>query len=234
MVSRRSFLAGSAGAVASVRLAGPAWATPKLNDDGLYHEPWFLESLLELVGRPRRRRRAGQAVRHHVGAARLPVLPRHACDQFRQAGDRRVREGAVRHSPAQHHRRARGCRFRRREAAGKAAGGEIRRPVHADFPVFCGALGRARGPQARARSCGRRAIWCRRTSSRCSGWCPSAPTNASACPTTCGPARVRSGTWRATRPSDTRSPWSAARRPSRRRTARTSGTRPCASSPDRS
>jgi thioredoxin-related protein len=48
MVSRRSFLAGSAGAVAAAGLAGPAWAEPKLNDDGLYHEPWFLESLLEL------------------------------------------------------------------------------------------------------------------------------------------------------------------------------------------
>jgi thioredoxin-related protein len=49
MVSRRTFLAGSAGIAAAVRVAGPAWAEPKLNDDGLYHEPWFLESLLELA-----------------------------------------------------------------------------------------------------------------------------------------------------------------------------------------
>ena len=49
MVSRRAFLAGSAGVAASVRLAGPAWAAPKLTDDGLYHQPWFLESLLELA-----------------------------------------------------------------------------------------------------------------------------------------------------------------------------------------
>ncbi len=47
MVSRRAILAGSAGA-ASLYVAGPAQAQPKLSDDGLYHEPWFLESLLEL------------------------------------------------------------------------------------------------------------------------------------------------------------------------------------------
>jgi thioredoxin-related protein len=49
MVSRRAFLAGSAGVAASVRLADPVWAQPKLNDDGLHYQPWFLESLLELA-----------------------------------------------------------------------------------------------------------------------------------------------------------------------------------------
>jgi thioredoxin-related protein len=49
MVSRRAFLAGSAGVAASVRLADPAWAQPKLTDDGLHYQPWFLESLLELA-----------------------------------------------------------------------------------------------------------------------------------------------------------------------------------------
>src|SRR5581483_7060064 len=47
MISRRSLLAGSASG-ALVPWAWPARGEPKLNDDGLYHEPWFLESLLEL------------------------------------------------------------------------------------------------------------------------------------------------------------------------------------------
>jgi thioredoxin-related protein len=49
MVSRRAFLAGSAGVAASVGLAAQAWAAPKLTDDGLHYQPWFLESLLELA-----------------------------------------------------------------------------------------------------------------------------------------------------------------------------------------
>ena len=48
MVSRRTFLAGSAGAAASLYGAPPALAQAKLGDDGLYQQPWFLESLLEL------------------------------------------------------------------------------------------------------------------------------------------------------------------------------------------
>ena len=49
MLSRRSFLAGSA--ASPPRSCSPArrWAEPTLTDDGLYHEPWFLESLLELA-----------------------------------------------------------------------------------------------------------------------------------------------------------------------------------------
>ncbi len=44
-LSRRSLLAGAAAMLAPL----PAWAsTLKLNDDGLYTKPWFLESLLDL------------------------------------------------------------------------------------------------------------------------------------------------------------------------------------------
>ncbi len=46
MLSRRLFLTGSASAVAFV---SPARAQATLTDDGLYHEPWFLQSLLELA-----------------------------------------------------------------------------------------------------------------------------------------------------------------------------------------
>ena len=46
MISRRTMLAGSAALLASPRLA--AASELKLNDDGLYTKPWFLESFLEL------------------------------------------------------------------------------------------------------------------------------------------------------------------------------------------
>ena len=45
MLSRRSVIAGSAAALCLPRIAT---AEPALNDDGLYHQPWFLQSLLEL------------------------------------------------------------------------------------------------------------------------------------------------------------------------------------------
>jgi thioredoxin-related protein len=49
MIGRRTFLTGSAG-LAAVLLSGgrPARAQAKLGDDGIYQQPWFLESLLEL------------------------------------------------------------------------------------------------------------------------------------------------------------------------------------------
>ena len=46
-LTRRGFLAlASAAALAASR--GEAWAEPALGDDGLYHEPWFLQSFLDL------------------------------------------------------------------------------------------------------------------------------------------------------------------------------------------
>jgi thioredoxin-related protein len=45
MLSRRDFLVGPlAGALG----ASAAWGQAVLGDDGLYHQPWFLQSLLEL------------------------------------------------------------------------------------------------------------------------------------------------------------------------------------------
>jgi thioredoxin-related protein len=49
MRSRRSFLAGSVTGALALALLPPAVATPTLTEDGLYHEPWFLQSLLELA-----------------------------------------------------------------------------------------------------------------------------------------------------------------------------------------
>lgn len=50
MLSRRSMLAGITGAgMAGTSLAGPAGAQAVLTDDGLYTQPWFIESFLELA-----------------------------------------------------------------------------------------------------------------------------------------------------------------------------------------
>ena len=48
MLSRRSFLAGSAAGAVALPGGRPAAAQAVLTEDGLYREPWFLESLLEL------------------------------------------------------------------------------------------------------------------------------------------------------------------------------------------
>ena len=51
MLSRRSFIAGSAAGLATTGLATglPADAAPVLTDDGLYTQSWFLQSFLELA-----------------------------------------------------------------------------------------------------------------------------------------------------------------------------------------
>ena len=49
MVSRRTFLAGSIGFGLALHFARPAFAEAILTDDGLYRQPWFLESFLELA-----------------------------------------------------------------------------------------------------------------------------------------------------------------------------------------
>jgi thioredoxin-related protein len=48
MVTRRRLMTGSA-ALAAAGLARPARAAAVLTDDGLYRQPWFLESFLELA-----------------------------------------------------------------------------------------------------------------------------------------------------------------------------------------
>ena len=49
MLSRRALVAGAAGGGLVLRLGGPALAQAILTDDGLYRQPWFLESFLELA-----------------------------------------------------------------------------------------------------------------------------------------------------------------------------------------
>ncbi len=49
MVSRRAFLAASMAGGLALRLGRRASAQATLTDDGLYRQPWFLESFLELA-----------------------------------------------------------------------------------------------------------------------------------------------------------------------------------------
>ncbi len=49
MTSRRNLLLGAASLALTGPLLRPARAAPVLTDDGLYKEPWFLESFLELA-----------------------------------------------------------------------------------------------------------------------------------------------------------------------------------------
>jgi thioredoxin-related protein len=49
MLSRRDFLAGSLAGAAAIHTGGRAAAEAILSDDGLYRQPWFLESFLELA-----------------------------------------------------------------------------------------------------------------------------------------------------------------------------------------
>src|SRR6185312_8375782 len=48
MLTRRTLLTGAVAASGAMALA-PAGAEPILTDDGLYKEPWFLESFLDLA-----------------------------------------------------------------------------------------------------------------------------------------------------------------------------------------
>ena len=49
MLSRRLFLTGSAALAALPNIAGAARAAAIMTDDGLYRQPWFIDSFLELA-----------------------------------------------------------------------------------------------------------------------------------------------------------------------------------------
>lgn len=49
MLSRRGIVAGLAGSALAMSLRRPAVAAAILTDDGIYTQPWFLESFLELA-----------------------------------------------------------------------------------------------------------------------------------------------------------------------------------------
>jgi hypothetical protein len=49
MMDRRNLLIAVAGLSATGRFAGAVQAQPSVTDDGLYTQPWFLESFLHLA-----------------------------------------------------------------------------------------------------------------------------------------------------------------------------------------
>ena len=139
MISRRLLLTGSA---ASGLAALPGQVLPprarRGDPDRGRHLPSAMVSrkLAGARGRSCGGQREEEAPRHHVGAARLPVLQGNPSGQFRKAGDLGLHPAALRNSSTEYDRLARGRRFRRREAVREAAGAEIRRALHADLPVF--------------------------------------------------------------------------------------------------
>ena len=187
MLSRRLFLAGSAAAVLGLLPpAGPARAEAVLTDDGLYRQPWFLESLLELADDLAGASEKKQALRHHVGAARLPLLQGNASGQFRQARDRELHQGAFRYSAAQHHRLARGRRIStarscRRSALAEKYGVRFT-PTFQFFPDSAAGLAQKK-PREREVARAQGYLEPQHVSRRCSGSSPSAPTRRAACAT---------------------------------------------------
>ena len=61
---------------------GVARAEAVLTEDGIYREPWFLESFLELADDLAAAGREEEAACHHVGAAGLPLLQGNALVNF--------------------------------------------------------------------------------------------------------------------------------------------------------
>ena len=94
--------------------AGAARAEPILTDDGLYKEPWFLESFLDLADDLEG---AGKEGKRFVVMWELKGCP--YCKEthfvnFAQRRHLRLHQEQFRGAATQHHRLAQGDRFRRR------------------------------------------------------------------------------------------------------------------------
>ena len=141
-LTRRHLMLGAAAALA---LPARSRAAPQLTDEGLYREPWFLDSFMVLPEDLAEADKAGQALRRHVGAQGLPVLQGNAFRQFRAARHRRLHQGEFRRPATQHHRLKKVTDFDGEELSEKAMAEEIQRAVHAHLPVL-----RRRSGQAQA------------------------------------------------------------------------------------
>ncbi len=185
MLSRRSFLVGP---VIAAALAGArsGWGQAILTDDGLYRQPWFLDSLLELADDLDDASGKGKRFAIMWELRGCPYCKDTHLVNFAKPEIADFVKETVRHPAAQHHRCPRGHRFRRREAGREAAGGEVWRPLHAHVSILPARVPQVseRASRANARSRVRRDIWCRTSSSRCSGSYPSAPMRRAASATT--------------------------------------------------
>ena len=191
MVSRRTFLAGSASAAALVHLPRPARAQAKLGDDGLYQQPWFLESLLELADDLAAATAQGKRFAimwelrgcpfcrdiHLINFAKPEIVEyvkaRFDILQLNIIGSREVVDFDGEKLPEKRLAEKYGVR---------------------STPAFQFFAERPDGLAARkprnARCCGRRVISSPTTSSTCSGSSPTAPTSGKARPPICAPASL--------------------------------------------
>ena len=153
MTTRRNLLIGAASL--AVLGAARARAEPILTDDGLYKEPWFLESFLELADDLEGAHKEGKRFVIMWELKGCPYCKETHFVNFAQSRHRRLHQGEFRGAATQHHRLAQGDRFRRHGTVGKGAGREIWRALHADLPVFPGTGRPAEGAGAAKREVAR-------------------------------------------------------------------------------
>ena len=125
-MSRRTLMLGAA---ASGALAiSPARAEgPTLTGDGLYREPWFLQSFLNLGDDLETAKSEGKRFAIMWELKGCPYCKETHFVNFAQERIADYVKANFDDHPAQYHRFAQGRRFRRQRIAGKGAGREIRR-----------------------------------------------------------------------------------------------------------
>ncbi len=92
MIRRRNLLIGAVSAVALATTRGHA-EEPILTDDGLYRQPWFLESFLDLADDLEGARKEGKRFVIMWELRGCPILQGNALCEFFAATDCRLCEG---------------------------------------------------------------------------------------------------------------------------------------------
>ena len=119
MTTRRNLLIGAASL--AVLGSGRARAEPILTDDGLYKEPWFLESFLELADDLEAAHKEGKRFVIMWELKGCPYCKETHFVNFAQPRYCRLHQGEFRGAATQHHRLAQSDRFRRHRIVGKGS-----------------------------------------------------------------------------------------------------------------
>ena len=110
--TRRNLVTGGVALAAS--LAAPRLrAEPVLSDDGLYRQPWFVESFLELGDDLQAAANSGKRFAVMWELRGCPYCRETHLVNFARKDIEELRQGELRHPAAQYHRRAQGHGFRR-------------------------------------------------------------------------------------------------------------------------